>query len=83
MKDEKWFFILPGRLSYDGVKMLRSGNPHGRYFHNLVYGIFFCFKKHFFFSVVCGKSFQLFYFSADYYFTFQYNKPVSKFIIIF
>lgn len=64
MKDEKWFIILPGRLSYDGVKMLRSGNPHGRNFHNLVYGIF-CLKNTSFFCYVCGKSFQLFYFSVE------------------
>lgn len=54
MKDEKWFIILPGRLSYDGVKMLRSGNPHGRNFHNLVYGIF-CLKNTSFFLFCLRK----------------------------
>ena len=83
MKDEKWFIILPGRLSNDGVKMLRSGNPHGRYFHNLVYGMFFCFKKHFFFSVMFAeKAFNYLIFQQIIYFTFQY-KPFLKFIIIF
>lgn len=51
MKDEKWFIILQGRLSYDGVKMLRSGNP--MVVISTIYFTEFLFLKYSFFFFFC------------------------------